>query len=494
MSVGLPIGWASAPLNDIVWARKGKKPKVLIDKPAKGYKPYLLVEQLEGGPARFFTNDPGITTATEEDVLVVWDGSIGKCGLGLQGAVGSTIVALKPIEIEPGFLELFIKRSRQTILETSRGTGLQHINQDVFWTLEMPIAPSDEQKRIVTKLSNLSEKVESCQIKLARAVKLLKRFRHAVLVAAYSGRLTADWREENANIEAASTLLTRIRAQRLTEAKNNKERSQIQESFTLDNTDASRDNTLSACRPESWAKCRIGSIGTVLNGSTPSRTHPEYWNGDIAWVSSGEVRNNIVTHAREYITKAGFENSPLRLLPRGTVLLAMIGEGKTRGQTAILDIQAAINQNIAALLLTHGLVQPEYVWRWFQFQYEATRERGSGSGPQAQNCQRVRELPFILPPLPEQVEITRRITNLVSLAENIEARLTKSQQLVRKIVPSLMSDALSGKLVPQNPKDEHAEKLLERIRIIKKDSTNKEKGRRKIRKARTASVHGSKTQ
>jgi type I restriction enzyme S subunit len=80
----------------------------------------------------------------------------------------------------------------------------------------------------------------------------------------------------------------------------------------------------------------------------------------------------------------------------------MIGEGKTRGQSAILDIEACINQNVAAVVIDHGLIEARYLWYWFQGRYDANREVGSGSGPQALNCERVRELSFNLPPLEEQ--------------------------------------------------------------------------------------------
>ena len=82
-----------------------------------------------------------------------------------------------------------------------------------------------------------------------------------------------------------------------------------------------------------WYKTQIGSIGVVTNGSTPSRKCDEYWNGNIPWVSSGEVCNNIISCTREQITELGFERSSVKKLPKGTVLIAMIGEGKTRGQS-----------------------------------------------------------------------------------------------------------------------------------------------------------------
>ena len=130
----------------------------------------------------------------------------------------------------------------------------------------------------------------------------------------------------------------------------------------------------------------------------------------------------------------------------------MIGEGKTRGQSAILRIDATINQNIAAILLTHGLVNSEFLWRWFQFSYEATRERGSGSGPQALNCQRVRELPFILPPLAEQQEIVRRVEQLFVLADQIETRCARAKAHADNLTQAILSKAFRGELVPTRTK------------------------------------------
>lgn len=104
MSDQLPNGWATPPLRDVVSARKGKKPVILHESNAPGRLPYLLIDQMEGRPARHFTDDSKITVASKDEVLVVWDRSIGKCATGLEGAVGSTIVALKPVIVETNFL------------------------------------------------------------------------------------------------------------------------------------------------------------------------------------------------------------------------------------------------------------------------------------------------------------------------------------------------------------------------------------------------------
>jgi type I restriction enzyme S subunit len=127
--------------------------------------------------------------------------------------------------------------------------------------------------------------------------------------------------------------------------------------------------------PNGWAWVNIGYLFDVKIGATPSRQKDEYWNGNVPWVSSGEVAFGRIKSTREKITVEGLNNSSAKLNPTGTVLLAMIGEGRTRGQAAILDIAAANNQNAAAILCSHTPIPPEWVFYWFMFRYEETRGR-----------------------------------------------------------------------------------------------------------------------
>lgn len=353
-----------------------------------------------------------------------------------------------------------------------RGGGMNNVSLEDIKALQIRLAPLDEQRRIVAKIKALLAKVDVCCKRLEHITTILRRFRQAVLAAACSGRLTADWREDHKGLESGANLLSRIEAARLKAALSTKEKNQIDEAFQNARPELT-DDELDADRiPKSWVACRIGAVGTVLNGSTPSRKHAKFWDGEIPWVSSGEVRNNIISTTREQITEAGYKSCSVRLLPQGTVPLAMIGEGKTRGQSSILQIEATINQNIAAILIAHGLVRPEFLWRWFQLHYEATRERGSGSGPQALNCQRVRELPFVLPPLAEQQEIVRRVESLFALADHIEARYNRADTQVENLTQSILAKAFRGELVPTEAELAEAEdrpyetatELLERIR------------------------------
>ena len=356
--------------------------------------------------------------------------------------------------------------------EHDTSTAIPGLNRDDLYSQRIPLAPLAEQKRIVAKTEELFTQFNAARDRLAKVPLILKRFRQAVLAAACSGRLTEDWRVKNTAVEPAYELLLRIKEKRLESAKTKKERIEIITAFQDDNLRLPEDELALDGIPDSWIGGRVGAIGAVCNGSTPSRKRPEFWNGYISWVSSGEVRNNIITQTNERITNAGYESCSVRLLPKGTVLIAMIGEGKTRGQAATLDIEATINQNIAGVKLEHGLVSPKYLWFWFQMQYEATRERGSGSGPQALNCQRVRELPLVLPPLAEQHEIVRRVEALFKLADASEKRVAVATKRAKKLTQAILAKASRGELVPteaelarrEDRSYEPASVLLDRIR------------------------------
>jgi type I restriction enzyme S subunit len=506
MTGELPLGWASASLGEIAEINP-RHPKGLDDSMTVTFVPMAALS--ESKPEFQFTKEnklgsvrKGFTQFADGDVLFAkitpcMENGKGAVAAGLRNGLGcgtTEVHIIRPLAgIPPHFLYYFLAQTkiRSLAKDSFTGTaGQSRVPATFVEQVELPLAPLPEQQRIVQRLQKILPKVDECQDRLAKIPVLLKRFRQSILAAGFSGRLTADWRKENAEPETGATLIDRIREKRRALAGSTKEKNQIDEAFEAEVATTNDELNI----PESWIACHIGAIATVVNGSTPSRKNASFWLGDIPWVSSGEVRNNVITTTREQITKAGYENSSVRMLPPGTVLLAMIGEGKTRGQTAVLQIEATINQNIAAILLTHGLVEPRFLWRWFQFQYEATRERGSGSGPQALNCQRVRELPCVLPPLGEQTAIVRRIESFLALADRIEARYKEAHARTNSLGQSILAKAFHGELVPteaqlaeaQGRSFESAEELLERIEHINGIETKKE--RRDPSRAKRAAV------
>jgi type I restriction enzyme S subunit len=128
------------------------------------------------------------------------------------------------------------------------------------------------------------------------------------------------------------------------------------------------------------------------------------------------------------------------------VLIAMIGEGKTRGQAAILDIEACTNQNAAGVLPDRGKLNPEFLWRWALAQYETTRAAGRGGNQPALNKQKVRELTIALPPLAEQTEIVSRVDALLKASDSISARIEQASRRVHNAPRAMLAKAFRGEL------------------------------------------------
>jgi type I restriction enzyme S subunit len=216
--------------------------------------------------------------------------------------------------------------------------------------------------------------------------------------------------------------------------------------------------------PEGWCWSSLGELFEIRVGATPSRSKPEYWGGGVPWVSSGEVSFCRIGQTRETISATGLRNSSAQLNPAGSVLLGMIGEGRTRGQAAILTCPACNNQNSAAIWVSEAGLPPEYVYYFLMEQYEVTRTRGSGNNQPALNKSRVQGIPIPLPPLAEANRIVVHIEEHESVIESLAADSRLSISRLARLRQSILKWAFDGRLVDQDPTDEPASVLLERIR------------------------------
>ena len=437
MENNLPQGWVECSLGEILTAKKGKKPASVINEPKAGYVPYILIDEMEGKPVRAYTNDPKVSIIDESEVLLVWDGSIGKCGSGLKGAIGSTLVGLKALDkIQTKFLEYTIKQQNNFIKETSTGTGLQHINKDFFEICRIPLPPLAEQHRIVAKLDAIMQKVENNKQHLDKIPKLLKRFRQSVLAAAVSGKLTEDWRKKNYIVEEweNKTLLDVIKE-----------------------------------------KPKNGYSAKPVNYKTPFRVLT------LTATTSGKFKSE---HFKFFDEKINFD-SPFWIQPNDI----LIQRGNTIeyvGVSAIYDgepnkfiypdlmMRVRANNNILTTYLYYVLSDEN--------SRKYLRERATGT---AGNMPKINQpilisLPIELPQKKEQKEIVRRVEQLFAFADKVEARYTKAKAMLDKLPQSILAKAFRGELVPQNPNDEPASVLLERIKAEKEKLAEKRNLRKKI--------------
>lgn len=336
--------------------------------------------------------------------------------------------------------------------QMATGTTVKGIKASRLKELPLPVPPLKEQQRIVDRIESLFEKLDKAKELIEEAREEFDKRKSAILEKAFRGELTEKWRDKHKILE--NNLLNDI----VDYYMHKLSKSDFIKIKELQDIAKKKSSEMKS----KWIKCYIGAVSKVGNGSTPSRKIEEYWNGDIPWVSSGEVKNNRITFTKENITKEGFENSSVKLLNKGSVLIAMIGEGKTRGQSSILDIEATTNQNIAAIDLSHGHVLSEFMWYWLQFNYKKNRDSGNGTGPKALNCQKVRELEFVLPPLEEQKEIVKILDKLLEEESKIE-ELTQLKDQIELIKKSILAKAFRGELGTNSEEDGSALELLKEI-------------------------------
>ena len=368
---------------------------------------------------------------------------------------------------------------------------VKHVNQasissqEFARTVPFIFSPLNEQHRIVAKIEELFSEIDKGVESLKTAKAQLQVYRQALLKHAFEGKLTAQWRADNPDkVVPAAELLRSIEQareeryqQQLTDWQtaiekwefNGKEGKKPSKPQIFNKPeDFNQTQIYNLCKlPHGWKWVKLGMCFDVFVGSTPRRNISDNWSGEIPWISSGEVNFKDINTTKEKITKLGLESSSTTVHPPGTVMLAMIGEGKTRGQAGILKISASHNQNTAAIRVLEAAFFSKIVFFYLQYQYEHTRTLGSGNNQKALSKHRVSEMAFPLFSKCEQSQIMelldRNISTIDYLENVIEDNLTRNLSLKQ----SILKKAFSGQLVPQDSNDEPASELLKRIQSEK---------------------------
>ena len=232
--------------------------------------------------------------------------------------------------------------------------------------------------------------------------------------------------------------------------------------------------------PDSWEWVRLGNIGDWGAGATPSRTHPEYYGGNIPWLKTGDLTDSYIDAIPETITELALEKTSVRLNPAGSVLIAMYGA--TIGKLGILSIAATTNQACCACFPLGGL-DNKYLFYFLMAQKPLFIKQGEGGAQPNISKEKIVSTLMPVPPLEEQrriVVMLGRIFPIIDAYSKCKTELDLyNTTFPERLKKSILQEAVQGKLVPQDPSDEPAEALLERIRaekqrlikegIIKKD-------------------------
>lgn len=193
-----------------------------------------------------------------------------------------------------------------------------------------------------------------------------------------------------------------------------------------------------------WEKKKLGAITDISSGSTPSRENSTYYIGDNNWVKTTELRGVIINDSLEKISNEALMNTSCRLYPIGTILIAMYGQGVTRGRVGILGIEAATNQACAALPPSNKM-NSEYLFNHLKFSYGELRDLGRGGNQPNLNSGLVKMFKVLNPPFSLQNQFAERIQLIESQKQQAQASLQKAEDLFN----SLLQKAFKGELVAE---------------------------------------------
>ena len=193
--------------------------------------------------------------------------------------------------------------------------------------------------------------------------------------------------------------------------------------------------------PDGWRVVRLGDVAKVETGGTPSRSKPSYWGGSVPWMASGEINQRRVMWTAEHVTQAGLDSSNAKEFPKGTVMLAMNGQGATRGKVALLGIEAACNQSLAAI--TGNRTDNPFLFQLLWSSYDHLRAL-TGDGRSGLNLGLIRSLPILLPPPSEQRAIAAVLDSIDEAIERTEAVIAATERLRDALLHELLTRGVPG--------------------------------------------------
>ena len=304
-----------------------------------------------------------------------------------------------------------------------------------------------------------------------------KALRQKILDLAIRGKLVP----QDPNDEPASVLLERIRAEKQQMVKDGKLKPKDIKNDTVifkgdDNLHYEQfaDGTVKCIEdeipfelPEGWEWTRLGVIGSWQSGATPSRREPLYYeNGTIPWLKTGDLCDCHIKNVPEYITEKAVSETSVKILPVGTVLIAMYGA--TIGKTGISDIELTTNQACCACVCEEEIYN-EYLLKFLQSQKSILVSMGEGRAQPNISKEKIINIIFPLPPFNEQKKIVSKIEDFDRAITSLSNNKDEVSKLLLIAKSKILDLAICGKLVPQDPNDEPASVLLERIRAEKEE-------------------------
>lgn len=283
------------------------------------------------------------------------------------------------------------------------------LSYEEFSTLPLLLPKKSEQRRIADYLDRKCSQIDAIIARQQEVIEKLKAYKLSVITEAVTKGLNPDAPMKNSGIEWIGEI------------------------------------------PEHWQAPKIKYLATIASGGTPDRSHPEYWNGSINWAKTGELKNSELYETEEKITELALENSSAKVFNIDTILVAMYGQGKTRGMTALLKVPSATNQACAGITVYSKDITVSYLWLFLMGAYDAIREKANGSGQPNLSGALIADFNVTLPPIEEQMNICKTVAMRLP---HIDCIIKQKETIVDKLTAykkSLIYEVVTGKRCNYEP-------------------------------------------
>ncbi len=329
---------------------------------------------------------------------------------GLVSPSYGTYRQRKPERFNPTFLDHLIRtdvyRSHYTVNSTGITTSRLRLYPHSFLRLKFICPPRAEQDCIVAFLDQKTAEIDALIAKKQRQIELLDEQKAILINRAVTSGLNPNVKLKPSGIKWIGKI------------------------------------------PEHWEVKRIGHLGIVGNGSTPSRSNPRYWDRvDYPWLNSGSVNQGVITEADQFVSNLALKECHLPLVKENSIVIAITGQGKTRGTAALLTIPATINQHLAYIEIQTPAALPKFIHLALTSQYlqlRAISESGSTKG--ALTCQDVKEFKIVLPPIEEQKAIISASDKLQKDYALLASQFDSQIASLKTLRSTLIAHAVTGRI------------------------------------------------
>ncbi len=356
------------------------------------------------------------------------------------------------------------------------GIAYPAINDKQFFSGLLPVPPIEEQQRIVEKVDELMQLCDQLEQQ-----QTLSSDAHATLVDTFLKALTesndadefqANWQRIVANFDVLFTteysieqlkqtvLQLAVMGKLVKQDPSDEPASELLKKIADEKAKLIKEGKIKKSKPlpeiaedekpyeipQGWIWVYLNNIAWVGTGATPSRTNPSYWNPkEISWLSSGETANDFVNETAEKVSALALKETNLTIYPEGSLIVAMYGQGKTRGQITELNIPVTTNQACAGIIpILKEVENRKYIKLFFQKIYDEIRELAEGGAQPNLNLNKIQMTKLPLPPLNEQKRIVEKVNQLFSIIEQLQVLQSKLQTTKLHLADALVANAVEG--------------------------------------------------